>query len=377
MNKAEKNLCNGIANQKQNNAVVNSTVYNSQNDSLESVSSFGIQSTSNSNGSMLESSVSATHNTTQIIKKNAYDPNINERINPFDKDKKASYRATASDSLLPSSSITATTTTIVSPATSIDNSGNFSGFNNSTDTTVLSSASHKTSAVPTSSTYTNSNINISAKRDDNVKDRYSTQQGIRDQSQTGCFEMQSTTATNSVSTTLSHSTEVKKQEFGRTKRSSSDADLIFGEKGPDFYKSRFSTAGISRDSINHDDSLADADRIFGTSAVSGPPSFTQPAENKTTGGSFNRFSSQGSRDSSSFNSNISDSDYVFGNKEERNVFTQSLSLSTEKTSDLSAAERFRIAPKAYEPPKSAPLKTSYSSEKWSSQYANDDNDDLK
>lgn len=359
-------LCNGNASQIPSAIATSGIACNTQNNRIDSVSSFGQKSTLNNYTSIPETA--AAEITNKESKRIAYDPTINERINPFDKDKIAAHRAAAAGSLLSSSSITVSTTTITS--------GNTGGYDNYAGSSVLSSASNKPSVISTSSTYTTSNITTSDKRDDNVKDRYSTQQGIRDQSQTGRFEMQSTTATNSASTTSSYPSEVKKQEFGRTKRSSSDAELIFGDKGPDFYKSRFSTAGIGHDIKKSNDSLADADIIFGTSAVSGPPSAISTASEGTVGGSCNRFSSLGSRDSSSFNSSISDSEYIYGKKEERNVFSKSLSVSSEQAG-MGATERFRNAPKAYDPPKSASLVPSSGSGKWSSKYGDDDDYDLK
>ncbi|XP_062538356.1 nuclear pore complex protein DDB_G0274915-like [Armigeres subalbatus] len=303
----------------------------------------------------------------------AYDPTINERINPFDKDKIAASRAATAAPTTCSSFSGSTFTN----ATTIGAPG---GYNTNATATTLSSSSLSqppaaTTSASSSSYSSTSIITSSNKGDDNVKDRYNTQQGIRDQSQTGRIEPQSNATANpaDTSTTSSYSSETKKQEFGRTKRSSSDAELIFGDKGLDFYKPRFSTAGTGRDFKQSSDSVTDAELIFGTSAVSGPPSASS-----TTGGSapstaFNRYSSYGSRDSSSFNSSVSDSDYIYAKKEERNTFAKSLSVSSEKA-DVDVTERFRSVPKPYEPPKSATSLSSSGSGKWSNKYDEEDFD---
>lgn len=70
---------------------------------------------------------------------------------------------------------------------------------------------------------------------------------------------------------------------------------------------------------------------------------------------------------------MSDSDYIYGKKEERSTFTKSLSVSSEKA-DVDVTERFRSAPKPYESPKSAPSVGSAGSGKWSNKYEEDDFD---
>lgn len=313
----------------------------------------------------------------QETKRMAYDPAINERINPFDKDKIAASRAATAAPAICSSFSSSTFTSITTT------SGATSGYSSyvSSKTSSSSSVSQPPAemASASSSSYSStSNITTSDKGDDNVKDRYNIQQGIRDQSQTGRIGQQTNTTADStnVPTTSSYSSETKKQEFGRTKRSSSDAELIFGDKGPDFYKPRFSVAGAVRDLKRSTDSLSDAETIFGTSAVSGPPSASSTTAGSAAPTAFNRYSSYGSRDSSSFNSSVSDSDYVFGKKDERSSFTKSLSVSSEKA-DVDVTERFRGVPRSYEPPKSASSVGSSASGKWSNKYEEDDGYDLK
>lgn len=361
--KDQGSLCNGTAGQLQNSTAASSSVNNISNTRVDSVSSFDKNPSLNDNASAMGSSLPETSSTPES-KRVSYDPAINERINPFDKDKIAASRAATVAPVSTSFSSTITTT-----------SGSVGGFTSYTTPGVLASSSSQipTASTSSSSNSTSSNITTSNKGDDNVKDRYNIQQGIRDQSQTGRFEVEtSSTNTMVVTTTPSHSSETKKQEFGRTKRSSSDADLIFGVKGPDFFKPRFSTAGVGRDFKTSNDSLSDAEAIFGTSAVSGPPSASSTAGASGSPAAFNRYTSYGSRDSSSFNSSVSDSDYIYGKKEER-VFTKSLSVSSEKA-ETDVTERFRSAPKAYDPPKSATSVSSSGSGKWSNKYEDDDFD---
>lgn len=366
-------MCNGSAGQLQNITSVSNNVNSSSNNHrIDSVSSFDKNSTLSNHASATESSTTDTPSA-QETKRMAYDPTINERINPFDKDKIAASRAATA---APATCSTFSGSTYTSTATY----GATVGQNSYTTTTTLSSSSVSRSPAAmtsaSSSSYSSTSIITSSdKRDDNVKDRYNTQQGIRDQSQTGRIEPQpiATAKPADTSTISSYSSETKKQEFGRTKRSSSDAELIFGDKGLDFYKPRFSTAGTGRDFKSSSDSVADAELIFGTSAVSGPPSATSTSGGNAPSTAFNRYSSYGSRDSSSFNSSVSDSDYIYGKKEERNTFNKSLSVSSEKA-DLDVTERFRSAPKPYEPPKSASSVGSSGSGKWSNKYDEDDFD---
>lgn len=370
-------LCNGTAGQLQQNvtSVSNSVNSSSINNRVDSVSSFDKNSTLNNHASAIGSSSTTDTSSAQETKRMAYDPAINERINPFDKDKIAASRAaTAAPAICSTfSSSTFTTITTTSGAT-----GGYSSYVSSTSTLSSSSVSQPPAemASASSSSYSStSNITTSDKGDDNVKDRYNIQQGIRDQSQAGRIGPQTsaTVAAANISTTSSYSSETKKQEFGRTKRSSSDAELIFGDKGPDFYKPRFSVAGMGRDSKQSSDSLSDAETIFGTSAVSGPPSASSVTGGSAAPTAFNRYTSYGSRDSSSFNSSVSDSDYIYGKKDDRSSLNKSLSVSSEKA-DVDVTERFRGGPRSYEPPKSASSVGSSASGKWGNKYEEDDFD---
>lgn len=359
-------LCNGVA--AGSTAAANGSVNNinyTTTSRVESVSSFDKSSTLNNHSSALE----ASHNrevptAMQESKRTPYDPATNDRINLFDKDKVTSAAVTTGVTFSSTSTIIPSNTGALKNGT---NSEGFSSISSKTLTTTTSAAS--------SSYNTSSNIITSDKGDDNVKDRYNIQQGIRDQSQTGRFGTQPSSVVSNAtvsSANASGSSEAKKQEFGRTKRSSSDAELIFGEKGPDFYKPRFSTTGLDFKKSN--DSISDAELIFGTSAVSGPPSATSASS------SFNRYS-YGNRDSSSFTNSVSDSDHIFGKKEDRNVFSKSLSVSSEKSDSTSVTDRFRTAPKAYEPPKMASASSvsssSAGSRTWNSNKYDEDDFDLK
>lgn len=368
-------LCNGTAGQLQQNvtSVSNSVNSSSIKDRVDSVSSFDKNSTLNNHASTIGSSSTIDTSSAQETKRITYDPSINERINPFDKDKIAASRAAKVAPAICSSFSSSTFTTITT-------SGATSEYNSNVSSTTLSSSSvsqptAEMASASSSSYSSTSNITTSNKGDDNVKDRYNIQQGIRDQSQAGRIGplTNATADTANISTISSHSSESKKKEFGRTKRSSSDAELIFGEKGPDFYKPRFSVAGIARDLKQSSDSLSDAETIFGTSAVSGPPSASSTAGGGTAPTAFNRYTSYGSRDSSSFNSSVSDSDYIYGKKDERSSFTKSLSVSSEKA-DVDVTERFQGVPRSYEAPKSASSVTSSASGKWNNKYEEDDFD---
>lgn len=366
-----QSLCNGGV-----TTTVNSSVNNSKYTSrVESVSSFDKSSTLNLNASALDTSstVLDTSFTTLETKRVTYDPAINERINPFDKDKIAASRAAASAAA--SSSTSTSSKTTGDTGGYISNSAGFSPSLSQPQPSTTTTAS----AVSSSSYTTSSSITTSDKGDDNVKDRYNIQQGIRDQSQSGRFGTQadSDAVSNSspavsATTALSYSSETKIQEFARTKRSSSDAELIFGEKGPDFYKPRFSAAGIGRDLRKSNDSLSDAEMIFGTSAVSGPPSASSMSGAGANSNAFNRYSSYGSRDSSSFNSSVSDSDFIYGKKDTRDTFNKSLSISSEKT-DAIAEERLRGTSKVSEPLKSGSSVGSMGSGIWN-KYDEDDYD---
>lgn len=355
VDKDSQAVCNGVAGSTA--ASVNNINYTASR--VESVSSFDKSSTLNNHSSALETSIRDVPTTTQETKRTPYDSTTNERINSFDKDK-VTISNTAGTTAAASSSMS-TTVTISSNTGALKNGSKPEGFSS------ISSRTLTTTTSASSSYTTSSNIITSDKGDDNVKDRYNTQQGIRDQSQTGRFGTQPSSASGATvsSTTASSSGEAKMQEFGRTKRSSSDAELIFGDKSSDFYKPRFSTTGLDFKKSN--DSLTDAELIFGTSAVSGPPSVA-------TGSTFHRFSSYGSRDSSNLNN--TDSDNTYGKKEDRNNFSKSMSVSYEK-SDSNAADRFRAAPKAYEPPKIAAStagSSSAGSRAWNNKYDDDDFD---
>uniref|UniRef100_A0A8D8HRP7 (northern house mosquito) hypothetical protein n=1 Tax=Culex pipiens TaxID=7175 RepID=A0A8D8HRP7_CULPI len=359
-------LCNGVA--AGSTAAASGSVNNinyTTTSRVDSVSSFDKNSTFNNHSSALvtTSNVREVPSTIQETKRTPYDSvATNDRINLFDKDK-----ATAATAVTTGVTFSSTSTIISSDTGALKNGINPEGFSSISSRTLTSTTSAASSSYTTSS-----NIITSDKGDDNVKDRYNIQQGIRDQSQTGRFGTQPSSVVSNAtvsSANASGSSEAKKQEFGRTKRSSSDAELIFGAKGPDFYKPRFSTTGLDFKTSN--DSISDAELIFGTSAVSGPPSATATSASST----FNRHS-YGNRDSSSFTNSVSDSDHTFGKKEERNVFSKSLSVSSEKSDSSSITDRFRAAPKAYEPPKIASSISSSSagSKTWSNKYDEDDFD---
>lgn len=360
-------ICNGIAGQLHNITSVSNNVNSScKNNRLDSVSSFDTNSTLKNHASDTESSITET-SSVQETKRMAYDPTINERINPFDKDKIAASRAaTAAPETCSSFSGCTFTTTAT-----LDATGGYN-FYISTTTPSSSSVSQLPAAIPsTSSSYSSTSILTSSdKGDDNVKDRYNTQQGIRDQSQTDRIGPLPIAIANpaDTSTTSVYSSETKKQEFGRTKRSSSDAELIFGDKGLDFYKPRFNNTDTGENIKHNNGSVTDAELIFGTSAVSGPPS-AGIAPSMT----FNRYSSYGSRDSSSFNSSVSDSDYIYGKKEERSIFNKSLSVSSEKA-DVDVAEKLYSIPKPYESPKNTSSFGNSSSGKPCNKYDEDDFD---
>lgn len=372
----DPSLCNGTAGQLQQNvtSVSNSVNSSSINNRVDSVSSFDKNSTMNNHASAIGSSSTTDTSSAQESKHMAYDPAINERINPFDKDKIAASRAATVTPAICSSLSSSTFPTITT--TSVATGGCSSYVSSITLSSSSVSQPPAEMASASSSSYSStSNITTSDKGDDNVKDRYNIQQGIRDQSQAGRIGpvTNATADVANIPTTSSYSSETKKQEFGRTKRSSSDAELIFGDKGSDFYKPRFSVAGMGRDSKQSTDSLSDAETIFGTSAVSGPPSASSTTGGGTAPTAFNRYTSYGSRDSSSFNSSTSDSDYIYGKKDERSSFTKSLSVSSEKA-DVDVTERFRGVPRSYEPPKSASSVGSSASGKFSNKYDEDDFD---
>uniref|UniRef100_A0A182VXP6 Synapsin ATP-binding domain-containing protein n=1 Tax=Anopheles minimus TaxID=112268 RepID=A0A182VXP6_9DIPT len=336
-------LCNGAPGQSYNaigtigtTTTVTTNTAVTVGSSVHKVNVSSLDGTSASSSSGQSSSSSSAE-----PKRPAYDPTLSERINPFDKDRIAGAgRSTSSDSSASSSSNT-----------------------------------------------TSSKIN-----DDT--DRYTIQQGIREQpSLTGRFQAPAggglgaaavpapvtlpatfgttppTTATSAFSSSsvssfsvsgssgyssaastgfstpsapppsAASSSEQKKQEFGRTKRASSDAEIIFGDRGPDFYNKRFDRAGSRGEFRQRTESLTDAELIFGTSAVTGPatppnsaapfsPAASSPAPAAP------RYGSYGSRDSASFSSTTSDSDFVYGRKDP-SVLTKSMSVASDRSASAS------------------------------------------
>uniref|UniRef100_A0A182XKG3 Synapsin ATP-binding domain-containing protein n=1 Tax=Anopheles quadriannulatus TaxID=34691 RepID=A0A182XKG3_ANOQN len=130
--------------------------------------------------------------------------------------------------------------------------------------------------------------------------------------------------------------EQRKQEFGRTKRASSDAEIIFGDRGPDFFAKRYERAG--GEFRQRTESLTDAELIFGTSAVTGPAAPTPPNSAapfspaaSSTGSAAGRYGTYGSRDSASFSSTTtSDTEFVYGRKDP-SMLTKSMSVASDRS----------------------------------------------
>lgn len=130
--------------------------------------------------------------------------------------------------------------------------------------------------------------------------------------------------------------EQRKQEFGRTKRASSDAEIIFGDRGPDFFAKRYERAG--GEFRQRTESLTDAELIFGTSAVTGPAAPTPPNSAapfspaaSSTGSAAGRYGTYGSRDSASFSSTTtSDTEFAYGRKDP-SMLTKSMSVASDRS----------------------------------------------
>uniref|UniRef100_A0A182QME3 Synapsin ATP-binding domain-containing protein n=1 Tax=Anopheles farauti TaxID=69004 RepID=A0A182QME3_9DIPT len=325
-------VCNGAPGQSYGGAGISS----SSSSSVHKVNVSSLDGTIASG-----SSGQSTSGSSAEPKRPAYDPTLSERINPFDKDR------------------------IVGASRSTSSS------TSSSDSTSVPSASNTTSSKITTNDDT---------------DRYTIQQGIREQpSLTGRFQAPAAgggfgaaavpppvtlpviaPSTNTTTTTVSSfsstagyssatstgfstpptassttvSSEQKKQEFGRTKRASSDAEIIFGDRGPDFYSKRFERTGSRGEFRPRTESLTDAEHIFGTSAVTGPPAtppnsatpYNSPAPTGGPSSHAGRYGSYGSRDSASFSSTTtSDSDFVYGRKDGPSVLTKSMSVASDRS----------------------------------------------
>uniref|UniRef100_A0A182FAX0 Synapsin ATP-binding domain-containing protein n=1 Tax=Anopheles albimanus TaxID=7167 RepID=A0A182FAX0_ANOAL len=291
-------------------------------------------------------------------KRPSYDPTLSERINPFDKDKLVSGRpAGPSAGTATSSKITSnddhdrytiqqgireqpslTGGRFQAPsagAGSLDGPSVPSVGSPSiiASTTTTSSSSSSTVSATTATTTTTFHFPISAPVSSfsGGASVVASSAATSGYSSAASVSGQSTPATSATS-------EHKKQEFGRTKRASSDAEIIFGDRasggagagGSDLYSSRFGRSGSRGEFRQRTESLSDAELIFGTSAVTGPPvSLSQQASPAPTSATSRFGSYSGSRDSASFSSTTSDSEFIYGRKEPASsVLTKSMSVAS-------------------------------------------------
>uniref|UniRef100_A0A182IJ69 Synapsin ATP-binding domain-containing protein n=1 Tax=Anopheles atroparvus TaxID=41427 RepID=A0A182IJ69_ANOAO len=288
-------------------------------------------------------------------KRPAYDPTLSERINPFDKDKIVAGRSvtdvgapggtTTSSKIQPTHDDTDRYTIQqgIREQPSLT-TGRFQatpagGALGATVTTAITSPSTVPSAASSSSpSFSSSSASVSA---------FSSSSGYSSAASTGQSTPASVTTTTTTTPGATATADQKKQEFGRTKRASSDAEIIFGDRATDFYSKRFDRTGSRGEFRQRTESLTDAELIFGTSAVTGPPTppvSVSPFSPAATGGGSSgasstgatagshasRFGSCGSRDSTSFSSTTSDTDFLYG-KRDPAVLTKSMSVASDRT----------------------------------------------
>uniref|UniRef100_A0A182PBF8 Synapsin ATP-binding domain-containing protein n=1 Tax=Anopheles epiroticus TaxID=199890 RepID=A0A182PBF8_9DIPT len=305
-----------------------------------SVSSLDGTSASSSSGQIVTGSNSASISAEP--KRPAYDPALSERINPFDKD-----RITGGHIAGPNTTTTTiATTTISSKITTNDDTDRYTiqqGIREQPSLTgraglgagvvpppvtlpaaiSTSAATTASSAFPTSFSSSSSSTSSSSAFPGTGSSGYSSA------TSTGF-------STPSPAAAAPASSEHKKQEFGRTKRASSDAEIIFGDRPPDYYSKRFDRAGSRGEFRQRTESLTDAELIFGTSAVTGPSAPTppnsaapySPASATSAASTAGRYGTYGSRDSASFSSTTSDTDFAFGGRKDPSVLTKSMSVAS-------------------------------------------------
>ncbi|XP_052890770.1 uncharacterized protein LOC128298984 [Anopheles moucheti] len=278
-------------------------------------------------------------------KRPAYDPTLSERINPFDKDRIAgTVRGTSSGS---DSSITSSvgSNTTSSKITTNDDTDRYTiqqGIREQPSLTGRFQAPAAggglgAAAVPSPVTLPAATFSTTAATTASVTSAFPSS-SVSSFSVSGSSGYSSATSTGfSTPSAPSASSEQKKQEFGRTKRASSDAEIIFGDRGADFYNKRLDRAGSRGEFRQRTESLTDAELIFGTSAVTGPATppnsatpFSPAATTSSSGSVAARYGSYGSRDSTSFGSTTSDSDFVYGRKDP-SVLTKSMSVACDRT----------------------------------------------
>uniref|UniRef100_A0A182KER9 Synapsin_C domain-containing protein n=1 Tax=Anopheles christyi TaxID=43041 RepID=A0A182KER9_9DIPT len=330
------------------------------------VSSFDGTSASGSSGqSSMPSSISAEP------KRPAYDPTLSERINPFDKDRVAGTgrSGSVSDSGAAnhptSSKITTNDDTdrytiqqgireqpsltgrfqapAVATIATVATPGSGGAFGASP--VVLPPVTLPTAtSIPAATTASSFPISSSSGSSFSVS-TYS--------SVSGSSGYSSATSTSGFTTpSTAPTSDQKKQEFGRTKRASSDAEIIFGDRGPDFFSKRLDRAGSRGECRQRTESLTDAELIFGTSAVTGPaptpPNSAAPFSPaaSSSASATGRYGTYGSRDSASFSSTTSDTEFVYGRKDP-SVLTKSMSVASDRSTS-SARPWARTSPREEE-----------------------------
>uniref|UniRef100_A0A182LSE3 Synapsin ATP-binding domain-containing protein n=1 Tax=Anopheles culicifacies TaxID=139723 RepID=A0A182LSE3_9DIPT len=341
-------LCNGAPGQSYNaigtTTAAISTTTTTTNTAVTVGSSVHKVNVSSLDGTIASSSSSGQSSSSISAepKRPAYDPTLSERINPFDKDRIAGVARGTSSSGSDSSVGSNTTSSKITTNDDTDRYTIQQGIREQPSLTgrfqapaggglgaaavpapVTLPTTFGTTAAPTAtSAFSSSSVSSFS---------VSGSSGYSSAASTG-FSTPSAPPS-------APSSEQKKQEFGRTKRASSDAEIIFGDRGPDFYSKRLDRAGSRGEFRQRTESLTDAELIFGTSAVTGPatpptsagpfsPAASSPAPATT------RYGSYGSRDSASFSSTTSDSDFVYGRKDP-SVLTKSMSVASDRSASAS------------------------------------------
>uniref|UniRef100_A0A182XXI4 Synapsin ATP-binding domain-containing protein n=1 Tax=Anopheles stephensi TaxID=30069 RepID=A0A182XXI4_ANOST len=372
-------LCNGAPGQPPYSSSTvggssSTTIITTSNTAAVTGSSVNKVNVSSLDGTSASSSSGQSSSTNSAEpKRPAYDPTLSERINPFDKDRiagagRGTSSGSGSDSSITSSLASNTTSSKITTNDDTDRytiqqgireqpslTGRFQApaggglgaaavpspvtLPATTSTSAAAAAAAAATTASSTSAFSSSSVSSFSV---GTFSSVSGSSGYSSATSTGF------STPSSVAPTLS--SEQKKQEFGRTKRASSDAEIIFGDRGPDFYNKRFDRAGSRGEFRQRTESLTDAELIFGTSAVTGPatPPITGPAPFSPAASSpattAARYGSYGSRDSTSFSSTTSDSEFVYGRKDP-SVLTKSMSVASDRSSVSASKPWTRSTPR--------------------------------
>ncbi|XP_050079202.1 serine-rich adhesin for platelets-like [Anopheles maculipalpis] len=349
------NLCNGAPGQPPYSTIGSSgiaTTTIASNSTAVTGSSVNKVNVSSLDGTSASSSSGQSSSNSAEPKRPAYDPTLSERINPFDKDRIAGAgRGTSgggSDTSITSSVASNTTSSKITTNDDTDRYTIQQGIREQPSLTgrfqAPAGGGLGAAAVPSPVTLPATSSTSAASATTTASSTSVFSSSSVSSFSAGSSGYSSATSTGfSTPSSVPPTSEQKKQEFGRTKRASSDAEIIFGDRGPDFYNKRFDRAGSRGEFRQRTESLTDAELIFGTSAVTGPATppitgsapFSPAASSPATTAA--RYGSYGSRDSTSFSSTTSDSEFVYG-KKDPSVLTKSMSVASDRSASVSVSK---------------------------------------